>query len=422
VSHTAAVALGASAAAVAIAAFAWQCVTIGRLRRRAETAVRHFNMLQNLAPALTAASSESTFAACARILDRFASLVGAQTLLCFYEADDRLMLGAKSGAGYVGFLREGEPYAGGAIVEWARDRAAAAIVGPAASALPADLGISDMSRDPGTAGPVAGSRDRVWALALPLTRTRDYGLRPEVIGVLYAERNKAEPFSPGELSTALTVARLASDALSRAVFADRMRRESERDPLTQLLTPSKFRMRLRSEIEARRHPAGRASRDVGLLFIDTDNFKLWNDTHGHAAGDKLLRALADAFDDIAARGGGFAGRNGGDEFCVALLDRTKDASITLAEHLRNRIESLDFAKLFGIDALAPIKITVSVGVAHFPVDVAPSEPQPADRLFEAADANMYAAKRAGRNRVEWRRASSPRRLERIPGAGPIPRL
>jgi len=420
VNHHIELAIGLAAAA-AILALGWQYLTIVKLRRRAETAQRHFNMLQNLAPALTAASSESTFAACARILDRFGSLVGARTMLCFYEADDRMLLGAKSGAGYVGFLREGEPYAGGAIVQWARDRARAAIVGPMPVAFPADFGVTDLSREAnGTAGPVAGSRDRVWALALPMTRTRDYGLRPEVIGVLYAERSKAEPFSAGDLSTALTVARLASDALARAVFADRVHRESERDPLTQLLTPSKFRVRLRREIETRRHPAKHASRDVGLLFIDTDNFKLWNDTHGHAAGDKLLRALAEAFDDVAARGGGFAGRNGGDEFCIALLDRTKDASITLAEH-RDRVEGLDFAELFGIESAAPIKITVSIGVAHYPVDVAPNEPQPADRLFEAADASMYASKRAGRNRVEWKRASSPLRQERISGERPMPR-
>jgi len=402
--------VAAIAALVAAGILVWQFVEIALLRRRALDAERRFDLLQHLAPALTAASAESTFAACARILDRFLSLVGAQTLLCFYVDDDRLKLGAKAGAGYVGFLREGEDYAGGAIVEWVRDRARAAIVGPNPSNPPVALGVTDLVRETSAlAGPVAGSRDRVYALAVPLLRARGYGIRSEVIGIVYAERGRREPFSTGDLSTALTIAGLAADALARALFADVLRRESAFDPLTRLLTPSTFRKKLREEIEARRFRMGAQSRDVGLLFIDTDNFKQWNDTLGHAAGDRVLRALAEAFNDIASRGGGFAGRNGGDEFCIALADRSKDASISLAEQLRERIDVLDFAALFGVGA-RPIKISISVGVAHFPVDVTLHEAQPADRLLELADANMYAAKRLGRNRVEWKRGMSASRI------------
>ena len=417
-------AVAALAAAVAACIFGWQYREIVFARRAAASAQRRFDLLHNLAPALTAATSESTFAACARILDRFGALVGARTMLCFVDLRGRLVLGAKSGDGYVGFLREGEEYGGGAIVQWAVDHASAAIVGPQDANVSAECGFVDLSRDIRAldAGPIAGSRDRVWAAAIPLLRHRGFGLRPQVIGVLYAERSKSTPFSRDDLSTALTVAHIASDALARAVFADSVLREAERDQLTQLLTPAKFRKRLRDEVETRRNAEGRTSRDVGLLFIDTDNFKDWNDTFGHAAGDKLLRALADAFDEVASQGCGFAGRNGGDEFCIGLLDRTKDATIAFAESLRARIECAGFDRMLGVIGASPVKITISIGVAHFPVDVRPSELQPADRLLEIADAIMYDAKRNGRNRVEWKRGVLPVHRERITSEGSIARF
>jgi diguanylate cyclase (GGDEF)-like protein len=401
-------AIAVAATAVAAAIFGWQHREIVIARRAAQKAQRRFDLLHNLAPALTVTSNESTYAACARILDRFHALVGAQTMLCFFEAGGRLILGAKAGDGYAGFLREGDEYAGGAVVQWAADNARSAIIGPTIAPASDRSGFRDLARDANCleAGPVAGSRDRVWAVAVPLLRVRRFGLRPQVTGVLYAERPKAAPFSENDLSTTLTIAHLAADALTRTVFADTVLRESERDQLTQLLTPSTFRRRLREEIETRRHAQARTNRDVGLLFIDTDNFKDWNDTFGHAAGDKLLKTLAATLQEKSARGGGFAGRNGGDEFCVGLLDRTKDATIAFAEELRAHIDGSDFKRSLTVDGAGRVKITISIGVAHFPVDVSPSEAQPSDALLELADAIMYDAKRNGRNRVEWRRAAA----------------
>src|SRR5476651_2524603 len=153
---------------------------IDGLARRAERAEKRFDLLQHVVPSLTDVSAESTAAACARILDRLNALVPADVLLCLFNDDGRLVLGAKSGAGYAGYLREGEPYEGVTLVHWVRDHAQPGIVGPAPVNFP---DVIDLSHDPETMklgiGPVAGSRDRVWALAVPLSRDRGFGRQAE---------------------------------------------------------------------------------------------------------------------------------------------------------------------------------------------------------------------------------------------------
>jgi diguanylate cyclase len=110
------------------------------------------------------------------------------------------------------------------------------------------------------------------------------------------------------------------------------------------------------------------------------------------------------FGQTAEQAHGFAGRNGGDEFCIALLDRSKDGSIELARDLCARVAASDFASLVP-NATAPgVHITVSIGVAHFPVDIASGEKHPTEQLLEAADQRMYEAKHAGRNQVAFSRA------------------
>jgi diguanylate cyclase (GGDEF)-like protein len=403
----------AAAAFFIVAAFlvVVQCVTIARLRRRTRLAEQRFETLQHITPALTAAASasgESTRATCERIVERTAALVSAQSLLCMYVEGSRLVLGAREGTGYVGFLREGEAYEGNTIADWVRREGQPAIVGPRTSGLQ-HLGLCDFGAEPAStrigAGPIAGSRDTTWGVAVPLVRPPSPTDRAAVIGVLYADRPRAEPFTEDDVTTLMTIAQLAGDALARALFADRVRREATHDQLTGLLSPTGFRKRLREEVDARRADTRvGATRDVALFFIDTDYFKVWNDTYGHAAGDQLLRRLAAMFSQTASLAHGFAGRNGGDEFCIALLDRRKDASIAVAKDLCTRIADSDFRSLAGREDPQGVHITVSIGVAHFPMDVASDDRQVTERLLEAADQQMYEAKRAGRNQVAFSRA------------------
>lgn len=171
------------------------------------------------------------------------------------------------------------------------------------------------------------------------------------------------------------------------------RARAEFDALTGLLSPRAFRTRLAATIErARFSPRGR----VAVLFVDTDRFKSWNDTYGHASGDALLRELAQILRACASQPGDFAGRNGGDEFCVVFNDAEKSSAIERAEALRLRIAQADFSTLRPREITAHVHITASIGVAMFPVDAA----QPSE-LLERSDEAMYHSKRAGRNAVSY---------------------
>ncbi len=381
--------IAAACALFAAAVFVWQRRQTTRALKRATRAERHLALLGSIAPALTQTATESEPLTCERIVERFQALIPTETFLCLVARAGRLVVAAKSDGGYASFLRIGDPCEGDSIVDWVAENYRSAAIGPD-------------QEDTRQGRPLVGSRDRVSVLCVPMLQQRGPGLHPRLVGVLYAERKRDEPFTDEERSTAELIARFAADALLRAQFSDDVKRESEIDQLTGLLSAAAFRKRLRSVVEERRHPALGERADVALLFIDTDRFKLWNDTFGHAVGDGLLKKLAAMFGAVAATGG-FAGRNGGDEFCIALLDRTKDDVVVVAEGLRERVEATEF--MAGENAPQPrVPITISVGVAHFPVDVPTDTEFPADRLLEAADGRMYEAKREGRNRVAYSRA------------------
>lgn len=131
-------------------------------------------------------------------------------------------------------------------------------------------------------------------------------------------------------------------------------------------------------------------KSLALLMIDVDFFKQVNDTHGHAAGDKVLKELAEIM-TMNIRHFDLAARLGGEEFVVFMPDAVQDVSVQVAERLRNRIMSYKF-ELPGKDEAIPI--TVSIGVALW-CDTAES----IDEILERADKALYAAKQNGRNKV-----------------------
>lgn len=128
---------------------------------------------------------------------------------------------------------------------------------------------------------------------------------------------------------------------------------------------------------------------VAWLMIDIDSFKAINDRHGHGVGDVILRQVSDALGDTL-RGSDIAGRFGGDEFCALLFDVQPGEAAQRAERLRQRI----VAQSVG-GAGQVVMATVSIGVAHARWD----RRIDLDVLMAAADRRLYAAKRAGRNRV-----------------------
>jgi diguanylate cyclase (GGDEF)-like protein len=158
------------------------------------------------------------------------------------------------------------------------------------------------------------------------------------------------------------------------------------DGLTGLYNHRHFHERLALEVER----SGRTGSALTLFMIDVDHFKKYNDRNGHPAGDEVLRQLSRVLAD-GRRVNDFCARYGGEEFAVVLIDTSKLAGYQLAEKLRERINLHAFPHAEKQPAGA---LTVSVGVASFPEDAGDSE-----ALVRSADAALYKAKDAGRNRV-----------------------
>lgn len=167
------------------------------------------------------------------------------------------------------------------------------------------------------------------------------------------------------------------------------------DSLTGVANRRHFIERLEDECaRARRYHGG-----LALAVIDADDFKATNDKYGHTAGDEVLKALSSACKGVL-RAADFIGRLGGEEFALCLPETDLAGGYAVCERLRREIEALKIPFHGG-----HISVTVSIGVAQYQRD-----PESAGHFFERADAAMYKAKEAGRNRVAAvndRSATSP---------------
>jgi diguanylate cyclase (GGDEF)-like protein len=131
--------------------------------------------------------------------------------------------------------------------------------------------------------------------------------------------------------------------------------------------------------------------ELSLLMIDVDHFKLFNDTYGHPEGDACLSRLGETLAGIAAETMGFAGRYGGEEFCLLLPNTDSGRALEIGETVRKAVQDLAMPHCTSTYQT----VTVSVGVAC----TKPNDAQRPGDLIEAADAALYAAKHRGRNAV-----------------------
>lgn len=162
-------------------------------------------------------------------------------------------------------------------------------------------------------------------------------------------------------------------------------RTADRDPLTSLANRRAFDRELRRLL---RHDEERDS--LCLIFCDVDRFKQFNDDYGHLMGDRVLRRVGELLLEQTPANA-IAARFGGEEFAILLPQTTPEQAGAIAEQLRQRIEQLR-VKLKNSDRVLD-NITASFGIANaLPGDTM-------DSLVERADQALYAAKRAGRNRV-----------------------
>jgi len=131
--------------------------------------------------------------------------------------------------------------------------------------------------------------------------------------------------------------------------------------------------------------------ELALLMIDVDHFKLFNDTYGHPEGDACLAQVGEALAGLANEVSGFAGRYGGEEFCLLLPNSDAACAMRVGEMVRAAIWAMSVPHATS----AFQQVTVSVGVAA----ASPAKMERPKDLIEAADAALYAAKRRGRNAV-----------------------
>jgi diguanylate cyclase (GGDEF)-like protein len=233
--------------------------------------------------------------------------------------------------------------------------------------------------------------------------TRDHARRREALGFAPREvvteflllrrvlwRFVGEHLVGLESADVMEVERRINDTIDRLVvecvvaYFDRATAEladqARRDPLTGLLNHQAFSDVLALEIER----AQRYDHGLTIVFLDVDRFKEINDTHGHMEGDRVLHRVGQLASSML-RGSDVAGRMGGDEFAVLLLESEKHAG----ERFRRRLAE-------GVDELVarnelPEGFDVSGGCAHFPTDA--TDP---GVLLRRADARQYDAKRAKR--------------------------
>jgi diguanylate cyclase (GGDEF)-like protein len=207
----------------------------------------------------------------------------------------------------------------------------------------------------------------------------------EPLGLLALRRPGGAAVEPDEARLVESVAGLAAIAISNALLHQKMVRLSQTDALTGADNRRNLFARLDLELERSR----RFEHPMAVALVDVDRFRQYNDAAGHGAGDAVLRAVAKLLGG-AVRRVDLVARYGGEEFAVVLARAERAAALAAAEKLRATVE----AAALPHPASEAGRVTISVGVAVFPEDGADL-----GTLVDAADAALFAAKRAGRNVV-----------------------
>jgi diguanylate cyclase (GGDEF)-like protein len=233
------------------------------------------------------------------------------------------------------------------------------------------------------------------ALAHPLVEGDEENRR--VIGVVSVARGGA-PFSPPDRELFQYLTGQAALAIENVDLHETVKNESITDPLTGLSNRRRFYDTVELEVERSRRFGGH----LGLLTTDVDNFKEVNDTHPshHYQGDAVLRAIARVLRE-SSREVDEPARLGGDEHFVVLPGTDLEGAFLLAERVRGQIEVLEIASVDGNGP--PVRVTASFGVASLSETADEQARVPAadavQALVSAADAALYEAKRAGKNRT-----------------------
>lgn len=205
------------------------------------------------------------------------------------------------------------------------------------------------------------------------------------LGTLRLDNPQPDFFSQDDLRFLVAICDLGAVALENSELFQKNQDLAIHDSLTSLYTKGYFLERLREECLR----GSRESSQFSLLMLDIDFFKSYNDKFGHTAGDVVLKRLSHIIGESLKGQNAVAGRFGGEEFCIILTGRDRKKAFNLACALRKKIEQEKI-----VLRRQETHITVSVGIAAFPVDATHEQ-----ELINLADKAMYQAKSRGRNKV-----------------------
>jgi len=215
-------------------------------------------------------------------------------------------------------------------------------------------------------------------LSVPLS------IRGRVVGVLNLSNKMPDPeFTRTDEEVASLLGSHAAVAIENASLYSNLMELAATDGLTGLYNHQHFFAQLRASVNFAR----RTRQPLAVVLLDIDHFKRVNDTHGHAQGDKVLRAMS-AIVRRTARAEDVAARYGGEEFAVILPNTTANGAVLLGERIRARVAALHFEHRGQV-----FQLTISAGVADLADDIGTRV------LVDRADRALYRSKRDGRDRL-----------------------
>jgi diguanylate cyclase (GGDEF)-like protein len=219
-------------------------------------------------------------------------------------------------------------------------------------------------------------------------------LRGQIYGMVSAQSYQENAYTSDDLYLLEALGSHAAIAIENARLFDSVQHLANTDPLTCVLNRRRF-FEL-AEVEFAK--AQEDSAPLSIILLDVDDFKQFNDRHGHKVGDAVLALVAETC-KLSLRADDIFCRLGGEEFVVALPNTRIADALDVAERLRSSIRDAKLPESADAPADDPLAVTVSVGVAEYDTSC-----KSLDALIERADKAMYDAKNSGRNRVRvWGR-------------------
>ncbi len=217
--------------------------------------------------------------------------------------------------------------------------------------------------------------------------------KDHVIGVLMIDNvTTKKEMKETDVRRIMMLANHAGLALENAKTYSDVVITAQQDSLTKLWNHGHFQKLLTEALK----DSAATKKPLSIIVFDVDDFKWYNDTYGHPAGDKALEQISMIAKTVMRRMD-YLARYGGEEFAAILPGTTKAEAVKLAERLRNVI-----AAQTSREGIMPKKVTVSIGIASYPEDA-----EDKDKLIYCADGALYEAKRSGKNQVRAYRKPLP---------------